>query len=156
LEAHFSAKSSRVLELSQENIMQFYSRHIKRAVAIAVATAVVTITAFAASPQSPPGAAPTKIDPSVIPGPKLSQTMLQSVRCPGTITAAATNAPPPWLPSAASMNVVDAKLSNQPAAQQQMLCYYEGSGSKWSVGRNIQPEFKSCTVATNSSFSCLK
>jgi hypothetical protein len=139
--------------------MQFYSRHIKRAVAIAVTTTaatVATLAAFAASPQSPPGAAPTKIDPSVIQGPTLSQTLLQSVRCPSTITAAATNAPPPWLPSAVSMNVVDAKLSNQPPAQQQMLCYYEGSGSKWYVGRNIQPEFKSCTVATNSSFSCLK
>jgi hypothetical protein len=143
--------------------MQFHRRHIKRAVAIAAtATAAVTFTAitttaaFAAGPQSPPAAAPTKIDPSVIQGPIVSPTLLQTVRCPKSINAAATNAPPPWLPSAVTMSVVDAKLSNQPPAQQQMLCFYEGSGSKWYIGRNIQPEFKSCSVASPSSFSCLK
>jgi hypothetical protein len=78
------------------------------------------------------------------------------VRCPNSIIAAATNAPLPWSPSAVGMSVVEAKLSSQPPAQQQMLCYYEGSGSKWYIGRNIQPEFKSCSVASAHSFSCLK
>lgn len=82
--------------------------------------------------------------------------LLTVVNCPPSISAAATNAPQPWNWGGVTMNVVSAKLSDQPPPQQQMLCFYEGSGSKWNIGRSIQPEFSSCAVASANSFNCRK
>jgi hypothetical protein len=77
------------------------------------------------------------------------------VKCPATITVAATNAPAPWYPSANAMTVESATLSQQPPATQQMICNYVAGALKWSIGRPIQPDFKACTP-TGTQFICTK
>jgi hypothetical protein len=77
------------------------------------------------------------------------------VKCPATVTVAATNAPSPWYPSANAMTVESATLSQQPPASQQMICNYVAGALKWSIGRPIQPDFKACT-ATGTQFICAK
>ncbi len=94
----------------------------------------------------------TVIDPGAPP----KALRLTVVSCPPSIIAAATNAPEPWNWGGVTMNVVGTKLSDRPLPDQQMMCFYEGAGSKWNIGRAIQPEFKSCAVASTSSFTCQK
>jgi hypothetical protein len=119
--------------------------------ALALALAGLSQSALATSTPATPGTA----SKTTIQGSNATlRTVVGNVRCPSSINAEATNAPQPWMPSAVTMNVVNAKLSDQPLPQQQMLCFYEGSGSKWYIGRNIQPGFQSCTVASKSSFTC--
>jgi hypothetical protein len=77
------------------------------------------------------------------------------VKCPATVTVAATNAPSPWYPSASVMTVESASLSQQPPASQQMICNYVAGALKWSIGRPIQPNFKACTP-TGTQFICTK
>lgn len=123
---------------------------------IGLAFVILTVAAHATSvpPTTPNVSTPSMSSKVGVINPQ--QALKSMVACPPTITGAATNAPQPWSPSAVSMTVVNAKLSDQPLPQQQMLCFYEGVGSKWYIGRNIQPEFKSCAAVNSSTFSCTK
>jgi hypothetical protein len=77
------------------------------------------------------------------------------VKCPATITVAATNAPSPWYPSANQMSISSALLSQQAPTTQQMICRYVAGALIWEIGRPIAPEFKACTP-TGTQFICTK
>jgi hypothetical protein len=128
---------------------------MRQSLITSIGLALFILSVGAQATSVPPPASSTSMTSKI--GTINPQLALKStVVCPPTIIAAATNAPQPWMPSAVTMQVVSAKLSDQPLPQQQMLCFYEGSGSKWYIGRNIQPEFKSCAAVNSSAFSCTK
>lgn len=96
------------------------------------------------------------VNPSTVPGPigKAPPSLAKVVQCPATLIAQATNAASPWLPGAVQMSVVGTGLTS--GATPQMMCKYAGSGSQWSIYRNIAPEFKTCAPLNNTAFSCSK
>jgi hypothetical protein len=116
-----------------------------------LATTLVAATAANAQLNQIPGNSPSPLGKPGVP----TRPVVQTVTCPPSIIAQATNAPSPWLPGGVTMSLQSAALTSPGAPAPQMICKYAGSGAAWQIYRNVQPEFKSCAVS-GTQFVCQK